>query len=209
MIADRLSVKGQWSAVSGQRAESGEAGDQRSEVGRQKPETTKHNAPSTKHNAQRTTHQAQITTHQAQPKPLTLRTSWVYGDGTQNFFHKLKQWSRKQDVLKIVYDQISIPTYTDDIVTYTLKALDAGLHGTYHLTNSGYASRYEVARYFLDRVGIDKLVLPVPSSQFGSTVKRPFFSAMSNKRLSEALGTHIPTWQDAVRRYAVAQPGPG
>jgi len=138
---------------------------------------------------------------QPSPHALLLRTSWVFGNGTQNFFHKLVQWSRTRDVMKVVWDQISVPTYTEDIVTYTLKALDVGLYGTFHLTNTGYASRYETARHFFKLAGIDMIVLPVASSYFGDSVNRPFFSAMSNRTLADALGTDIPAWQDAVTRY--------
>ncbi len=97
---------------------------------------------------------------------LLLRVSWVYGDGTQNFFHKILQWTKNKDILKVVWDQISAPTYTEDIVTYTIEALNAGLRGCYHLTNSGYASRYEAARYFFRSLGRNITVIPAGSDFF-------------------------------------------
>ena len=78
---------------------------------------------------------------------------------------------KKNRVLKIVYDQISVPTFTKDIVILTMLAIDKGLRGVYHLTNSGYASRYEVARYFIERLGLDNLILPVNSDYFPSLQK--------------------------------------
>ena len=133
---------------------------------------------------------------------LLLRLSWVYGNGNQNFFHKMLQWTEGRDILKVVWDQISVPTYAEDIVTYTLLALDKGLRGTYHLTNTGYASRYEVARHFFRCMQKDITVIPVGSEAFPSPVQRPFFSAMSNKKLAAALGVEIPSWEDAVERFA-------
>lgn len=132
---------------------------------------------------------------------LLLRLSWVYGPGKQNFMHKLLQWSQNRDVLRVVSDQLSVPTCTTDIVTYTLQALDRGLRGLYHMTNSGYASRYEVARELFRLLGKQKLVLPALSTDFPSPASRPFFSAMSNKKLSQALGSTIPAWEDALRHY--------
>ena len=111
------------------------------------------------------------------------------------------QWSKNNDVLKVVWDQISVPTYTEDIVTYTLEALEKGLTGVYHLTNSGYASRYEMARYFFKCIGKDITIIPVGSETFPSPVTRPFFSVMSNERLTKDLGRSIPTWEDAVGRF--------
>jgi dTDP-4-dehydrorhamnose reductase len=131
---------------------------------------------------------------------LLFRLSWVFGDGRQNFLYKLSEWAKKNRVLKIVSDQVSVPTYTADVVSVTLMAIEKGLRGLYHLTNSGYASRYEVARYFLEKIGADNLVLPVNTDLFPSPAKRPYFSAMSNAKLSRALGYKIPDWKDAIDR---------
>lgn len=132
---------------------------------------------------------------------LLFRVSWVFGEGKNNFLYKLTEWAKKSRALKIVYDQISIPTYTKDIVSLTLLAVNKGLRGVYHLTNSGYASRYEVAHYFIERLGLDNLILPVSSDYFQSPAKRPFFSAMSNLKLSKELDVTIPDWKISIERY--------
>ena len=132
---------------------------------------------------------------------LVLRVSWVYGDGTQNFLHKMMQWSKGRDSLKIVHDQISVPTYTADIVEYTLKAVEKGLRGLFHLTNSGYAPRCEVAEYFFKSLRRDMQIIPVNSDEFPSPVQRPRFSAMSNAAISEKIGCEIPSWQNALERF--------
>ncbi len=133
---------------------------------------------------------------------LLFRVSWVFGDGTQNFFWKLREWSRGKPSMRVVWDQVSVPTYTEDIVTVTLQALGQGLEGLWHLTNSGYASRVETARVFLREIGSDCTVIPVGSDAFPSPVRRPFFSVMSNRRLTERLQIRIPDWEDAVARFA-------
>jgi len=132
---------------------------------------------------------------------LLFRVSWVFGEGKQNFLYKLVEWAKKNRVLKVVYDQISVPTFTKDIVNSTILAIEKGLRGVYHLTNSGYASRYEVAHYFLERLGMDNLVLPVSSDYFPSPAKRPFFSAMSNRKLSNDLNVAMPDWKVGIERY--------
>ena len=132
---------------------------------------------------------------------LIFRLSWVFGDGRQNFLYKLLEWSKKNKTLKIVSDQVSVPTYTEDIARATISAVEKGLRGLYHMTNSGYASRYEVARYFLEGVGADNKVLPVTSDLFPSPAKRPYFSAMSNGKLAYALNTEMPDWKNALDRY--------
>jgi dTDP-4-dehydrorhamnose reductase len=82
-----------------------------------------------------------------------------------------------------------------------MLAIKNGLKGTYHLTNSGYASRYEVARYVIEQLDMDNLILPVSSDYFPAAAKRPFFSALSNSKLSKKLGINIPEWRDRVDRF--------
>jgi dTDP-4-dehydrorhamnose reductase len=78
------------------------------------------------------------------------------------------------------------------------------VRGLYHLTNSGYASRYEVARYYFEKLGLSTLLLPVDSSYFPTPAKRPYFSAMSNAKISSLLGYTIPDWRNAVDRFVKA-----
>ncbi|MFO0753898.1 MAG: dTDP-4-dehydrorhamnose reductase [Thermodesulfovibrionales bacterium] len=132
---------------------------------------------------------------------LLFRVSWVFGQGTQNFLYKLSEWAKRNAVLKVVGDQVSVPTYTEDIVDATLSALKRGVRGMYHLTNSGYASRYEVARYYLEKAGLSTLLLPVTSDHFPTPAKRPYFTAMSNAGISRILGRDLPDWRDAVDRF--------
>lgn len=136
---------------------------------------------------------------------LIFRVSWVFGEGRQNFLFKLTEWSQKNRVIKIVSDQVSVPTYTEDIVKVTRRAIDKGLRGIFHLTNSGYASRYEVARFYMEISGKDNLVLPVPSTYFQVPAPRPYFSAMSNKKISKILDIEIPNWKNAIERYVKRQ----
>ena len=132
---------------------------------------------------------------------LLLRLSWVFGEGRQNFLYNLLKWAEKNRVLKVVCDETSVPTFTEDIAKVTLLAVDHGLKGIFHLTNGGYATRYEFARYFFERLGEDKLILPVSSDYFPTAAKRPPFSAMSNHRISEALSLRIPDWKNGVDRF--------
>lgn len=133
---------------------------------------------------------------------LVLRTSWVYGDGPQNFLYKVRQWAATNNVLRIAADEVSVPTSTEDLVAGTLAALERGLTGLWHLTSGGYASRYEFARHFIECMGLSNLVIPVPLVHFNPAVPRPLFSAMISRRLEVELGISIPSWREGVARYA-------
>jgi len=132
---------------------------------------------------------------------LVLRLSWVFGTGKQNFIYKLSEWSKSNEYLKIACDEFSVPTYTDTVVDLTLKAIETGVIGKYHLTNGGYCSRYEWAKVILNLLGINKFVRPVSMDAFQLPARRPKFSAMSNVRLERLLNVNIPSWQDAVALF--------
>jgi dTDP-4-dehydrorhamnose reductase len=132
---------------------------------------------------------------------LVLRLSWVFGMGKQNFIHKLLEWTKNNEFLKIACDEFSVPTYTDMVVDVTLKALDQGLAGLYHLTNSGFCSRYEWAKVILRAVGENKFIRPVTMETFNLPAKRPKYSAMSNRKLTDRLNINIPDWEESVKKY--------
>jgi dTDP-4-dehydrorhamnose reductase len=137
------------------------------------------------------------------PESLIFRLSWVTGKGKQNFLYKLSQWAAKNQVLKISADETSVPTFTDDIVNTTLMGLEKNIVGMFHLVNSDYASRYELARYFVKKAGLNNIVVPVPLSYFNNIAERPVFTAMSNRKISGALDIVLPDWREGVDRYAL------
>jgi dTDP-4-dehydrorhamnose reductase len=132
---------------------------------------------------------------------LILRLSWVFGEGNQNFIRKLLGWAQGSEYLRIVCDEFSVPTYTHTVADITLRAMEKRLTGLYHLTNTGYCSRYEWAAFVLKRLGIKKFIRPVSMESFNLPARRPGFSAMSNKRISKELDVEIPSWERAVESY--------
>jgi len=127
---------------------------------------------------------------------LILRVSWVYGEGRQNFIYKLLQWAKEREVLQIAFNEVSVPTYTGFIVEKTLKALEKGLTGLYHLVPRGYASRYEWAKLTLKLFRIEKVLIPVEKEIFNLPAKRPDFSAMSCEKIEKALGEEFEEWDE-------------
>jgi len=132
---------------------------------------------------------------------LIFRLSWVFGDGKQNFIHKLTEWAGANEYLKIACDEFSVPTYTGTVVDAVLTSLEQGVTGRYHLTNTGYCSRYEWAQLILKSLGINKFVRPVSMDSFKLPAKRPNFSAMSNAVLAQQLDIEIPSWESTVSSF--------
>ncbi|HTG00209.1 MAG TPA: dTDP-4-dehydrorhamnose reductase [Nitrospirota bacterium] len=134
-------------------------------------------------------------------RATVFRLSWVFGPGKQNFIYKLGEWAKTNDYLKVSCDEFSVPTSTRDVVAVTMRALSQGMTGCFHLTNSGYCSRYEWAKLVLAGLAINKFIRPMPMDSFNLPAPRPKFSAMSNRTISTALGMTIPSWEEAVATY--------
>ncbi len=134
-------------------------------------------------------------------KALVCRLSWVIGDGQQNFLYKLSGWLEKNKVIKVSSDEISVPTFTFDVVEVILRALDNNLTGLYQLVNSGYASRYELAKEYIKLKNLNNEIIPVPMATFPSKVQRPLFTAMSNRKISKTLNISIPDWKNSLAKF--------
>ncbi len=130
-----------------------------------------------------------------------IRTSWVFGPGNTNFAQKVIEWSRQNDRLKIVDDQVSSPTCTRDLADATFGLLETGQFGLYHLTNGGSCSRYEWAKYILDATGWKGVLLPAKSEEFPTPALRPAYSVLDNFGAAEVRGQELPPWEDATRAY--------
>jgi len=133
---------------------------------------------------------------------LVFRVSWVFGlTGKNNFLAKVSEWAENNDELAINSEEVSVPTYTEDIVSATLLSLEKGLTGLYHLCGSGQASRYDLTEHYIKLMGMRNTVKPVPQNYFNPVAQRPGYSVMSNVHLAKTLGIDIPTWQQGVERY--------
>lgn len=132
---------------------------------------------------------------------LIFRTSWVFGEGKTNFLYKLREWSQANQILKIVDDQVSVPSFTEDIASVVILAIRQKLRGLYHLTNDGACSRFEFAKKYFEIIGEDVKVEPARSEDFSQYIQRPSYSVLSNKKIKKSLNLDIPTWDNAVYRY--------
>ena len=135
---------------------------------------------------------------------LVCRLSWVIGEGQQNFLFKLSGWLKNNKVIKVSGDEVSVPCFSFDIADTIMKALDKGLIGLYHLTNSGKASRYELAKEFVKLKNFDNEIVPVPMASFNSKVQRPLFTAMSNVKISKELNINIPEWKESLKKLVIS-----
>lgn len=130
-----------------------------------------------------------------------IRVSWVFGDGKNSFVMKLLHWMKGNRHLRIVEDQISSPTYTEDIAKTVLDLIKTERFGLYHITNADYCSRYEWAKFISENIKWDGDILPGKIEEFLSPAKRPRFTVLDNFPLEEIVGYSLPDWKDATNRF--------
>lgn len=134
-------------------------------------------------------------------KSFIIRTSWVFGIANNNFNKQVINWSKSRDTLNIVDDQVSVPTYSRDLAEISWKLIQTEKYGLYHITNSGEASKYDQAKYVLEKIGWTGKLNRAKTEEFNLPAKRPEYSKLSSEKVEKLLGEKIPTWQSGIDRF--------
>ena len=133
---------------------------------------------------------------------LIMRTSWAFGRNGKNFVRTIVGAARDGRPLRVVNDQRGCPTYTRDLALHTALMLQAGCRGTYHVTNSGSCTWYELAAKALEWAGVEGVhVAPVATVDFPRPARRPANSILANSRLEREGLPLMRPWPIAVREY--------
>ncbi len=142
---------------------------------------------------------------------LIFRTSWVYSmRGQGGFIAKVLQWSRQQETLRMVTDQIGNPTWARMLAETTAHIAARGQgymserKGLYHLAGSGFASRLEWAKEILEldlnrHEQKTKELLPAKTADFPTPAERPLFSALDCSKFESTFKLKLPDWRTALR----------
>jgi dTDP-4-dehydrorhamnose reductase len=146
----------------------------------------------------------EVETLSASPDSLVVRTSSVFGGPGRNFVNAIRQVALSGRSPRVVADEVSSPTYADDLASAIGALLGATLGGVFHLTNEGECSRYELARAAIEISGIAASVEPITTAQFRrenpDSAPRPRHSTLANLR-ARAVGVTLPHWRDALTRH--------
>ena len=134
-------------------------------------------------------------------KSFVIRTSWVFGKANNNFNTQVINWSKTRNELNIVDDQVSVPTYSKDLAEFSWKLIQTGKFGLYHITNNGTASKYDQARYVLEKIGWKGVLKSAKTEDFNLPAKRPHFSKLSSEKVEKLLEEKIPDWKSGIDRY--------
>mgnify|MGYP001587674611 FL=1 len=128
---------------------------------------------------------------------LIVRTCWIFGGGKEKdkkfvgkIIEQLKNPETKE--IKAVINQIGSPTFAKDLVNEIKKLIIEDKKGIIHISNNGIASRYEIAKFIVEKLKSEIKVLSVDSSVFNATAKNESLTSENYK---------LRNWQEALEEY--------
>ncbi|MBS3904870.1 MAG: dTDP-4-dehydrorhamnose reductase [Simkania sp.] len=134
-----------------------------------------------------------------------LRTSWVFGLGSN---HKLSQWIQRfahEDVIHAPIDEIGSPTYVHDLAETILAMLDKS--GTFHFANQGELSLYHYARDLHQALRERnpqmrcREIKAVTSTHFSRRESRPSFGVLDTSYIGKILGKQPRSWKQVLEDF--------
>lgn len=141
---------------------------------------------------------------------IILRTAWVYGvGGKSNFVKTMLRLGAEREEIRVVSDQVGSPTWTGDLagaIAQLISQMNPDLSGTYHYTNSGVASWYDLAVAIFEEARLlgfplkVERVVPIATAQYPTPARRPAYSVLSCAKITADLGTYPPHWRQALRK---------
>jgi dTDP-4-dehydrorhamnose reductase len=130
-----------------------------------------------------------------------VRTAWLYAPGGKNFPHRIIELADQLGALRVVTDEVGNPTFAPDLAAALAQLIQTEAYGIYHLTNAGYASRFDFAREIL-RISEreDVPVDPITLDAFERDSTPPRFAPLANTAAA-ALGIRLRPWQEALKAF--------
>jgi dTDP-4-dehydrorhamnose reductase len=130
-----------------------------------------------------------------------IRAEWTYGRAGNNFIKKLIAQAQQGKALRVVDDQVGAPTATTEVAKVICELLPKRPQGTFHFAASGYASRFEVAEFIFEKLGISANLSSCKSSDYSAPARRPLNSRFDCGKVQGLLGRSIEHWQGPLGRF--------
>jgi dTDP-4-dehydrorhamnose reductase len=141
---------------------------------------------------------------------LIFRTSWVIGKDENNFAKTILRLAAERKSLKVISDQLGVPTSPSLISKITIDAIravkqdKAWPQGIYHLAPRGVSSWHEIAKTLIvyaeqQRVQLNTQVADIQAittAEYQTAAKRPLNSQLDTHKLRAQLSLDLPNWKD-------------
>jgi len=148
----------------------------------------------------------EVMIHHILPRSYIVRCSGLFGVAGAsgkggNFVRTMLRLAREGRSIQVVNDQRFSPTSTADLASKIAWLITTADYGTWHITNAGEASWYDLAAKTFQLANLRPDLSPTTTAAFGARARRPSYSVLDHGRL-RALGVDdLPPWEDALSRY--------
>ena len=135
-----------------------------------------------------------------------FRTSWVYSNIGHNFYLTMKRLSQERDELKVVADQMGVPTSNQFIaeqIQHIIPHLNENNTGIYHLVPDGSCSWHEFAQAIIRQANPQfdlESLYPIQSHEFLTKTKRPKNSILNNAKIKKSFNLTLNNWQAGLEK---------
>ena len=131
-----------------------------------------------------------------------FRTSWVYSNIGNNFYLTMKRLSLERDELKVVSDQLGVPTsnqFIAETIKHIIPLLGENNTGIYHLVPDGFCSWYEFAKEILSQANTQfnlENLHAIKTHEFHTKTKRPQNSILNNAKIKRTFIRSFKNWKE-------------
>lgn len=132
---------------------------------------------------------------------VIIRSSWIFSFFGHNFLKTILKFSSEKDKMNIIYDQVGTPTYAADLARMILDILskiDNQDVEIYHYSNEGVVSWYDFANTIVGLTGAGCKIIPIESTEYSTTVKRPYYNVLNKKKIKQKFKVDIPYYRDSL-----------
>jgi len=145
------------------------------------------------------------------PRHAVVRVAGLYAAGGSqakggSFVERVLAQARRGQLLRIVDDQATAPTWARDVACALARLLPRLVGGdvppgVYHLTNAGACSWHAFACAALELAGVEARVEPITTAGLQAPAPRPAYSVLANTRLVALGEPPLRPWRDALAAY--------
>ena len=141
-------------------------------------------------------------------KHYILRISWLIDSYLDNFLTKIIKLLLTEKDLKVVDDQISIPTFYSNLANTTLNIISNdhtdSNYGIYNFTSIGEeVSRYQftcfVSEYLIKKNYQVSKIKPISSNDIKNLAKRPLYSSLDCTKINKSLNINLIKWEKKIK----------
>ena len=141
--------------------------------------------------------------HNVWDKSFIVRTALLFGykgHRENSFIFHIVDELRAGRTVQASTDQVCCPSYTADLAEAIHELSLTEWYGTYHIANTGIASRCDVSRAVALHAGLDpEMVVPATSTE-AKYAKRAKNTTFSSIAWPATFGSDLPDWRDALGR---------